>query len=178
MRRWLFLLLLTLATPAAATVLLPADFVTVVTGADLIVAGRVVDVRAQLADGSRTIESVVTVAVQESVKGATGNQVTFRVPNGQLGRYRRITVGAPEFVAGDRVVLFLRGRGPELPTLFGLSQGVYRVAGDGASAVVTPPAVLARGVAAERVVRGDPARRPLALPAFLAQVRSAMEPVR
>lgn len=178
MRRWLLLSLLLLATPATATVLLPADFSTVVTGADLIVAGRVVDVRAQLADGARTIESVVTVAVQESVKGMTGSQVTFRVPNGQLGRYRRVTVGAPEFSEGDRVVVFLRGRGPDLPTLFGLSQGVYRVMGDGATAIVTPPAVLARGVGAERVVRGDPARRPLALPMFLAQVRAVLEPVR
>lgn len=178
MRRWLLVFLLFLASPAAATVLLPADFTTVVTGADLIVAGRVVDVRAQIADGQRTIESVVTLSVQAAVKGTTGSTVSFRVPNGQLGRYRRVTVGAPEFSEGDQVVVFLRGRGPAIPTLFGLSQGVYRVVGEGAAAMVTPPAVLARGLAAERVVRGDPARRPLALSAFLAQVRSVMEPAR
>lgn len=156
-----------------ATVLLPADFTTVVRGADLIVSGRVVDVRAQLS-AERAIESFVTVRVAETLKGGTRDVVTFRVPNGTVGRYRRITIGAPEFVEGDRVILFLRTSTSSVPTLFGLSQGVYRVATLAEGDMVLPAPLLARGISAERVVRGDPARAPLPVIDFLRQVRAVL----
>jgi hypothetical protein len=78
-------------------------------------------------------------------------------------------VGAPEFAAGEEVVLFLKGRPPVVPFPFGLSQGVYRVVrgADGRS-LVTPPTV---AEAAGRVVRGDPSRRPVELSAFARNVR-------
>ncbi len=170
MRIWIVLLVLLAPTQARATVVLPADFATVVNGADIIVSGRIVDVRSQLTSG-RTIESFVTVAVVDSAKGEPGRTVTFRVPNGTVGRYRRVTIGAPEFVEGDRVVLFLRARAPRMPILFGLSQGVYRVSATAGRDMVLPAPVMARGVEAARVVRGDPAREPLPLDEFLRQVR-------
>lgn len=167
---------LTTAFDVSATVLLPADFPTVVHESGVIVHGRVIEVRSALAGPQRTIESYVTVAVIAALKGDPGSTVTFRVPNGQVGRYRRILVGAPEFAQGDEVVLFLRGRAPAMPTLFGLSQGVYRVARDeAAQPVVTPPPVIVRGAGAERVVRGDPARRPLPLDAFAREVHAVLE---
>ena len=161
---------------AHATVILPADFATVVTGASLAVHGRVISVRSELTGPRRTIESFVTVAVLQSLKGTPGATVTFRVPNGQIGRYRRIVVGAPEFEEGDEVVVFLQGRAPAMPTLFGLSQGVYRVIRDSsARALVTPPPVMARGLQAERVVRGDPVRTPMPVEAFAREVRAVLE---
>jgi hypothetical protein len=161
---------------AQATVLLPADFPTVVNGATVAVHGRVIDVRSELTGARRTIESFVTVAVITVLKGNPGATITFRVPNGQIGRYRRILVGAPEFAQGDEVVLFLRGRAPAMPTLFGLSQGVYRVIRDEAARpLVTPPPVMARGLAAERVVRGDPVRTPMPVEQFAREVRTVLE---
>jgi hypothetical protein len=105
------------------------------------------------------------------------------VPNGQVGRYRRVMVGAPEFERGDELVIFLSGRPPAMPAVFGLSQGVYRVVHDAsARALVAPPPVMARGIAAERVVRGDPARQAMPIEQFARQVRAlaagAAEPVR
>lgn len=161
------------ASPAFATVVLPADFATVVTEAGVIVHGRVVDVRSDVTGPRRVIESFVTVAVLESLKGAPGASVTFRVPNGQVGRYRRILVGAPEFEEGDEVVVFLQGRPPAMPTLFGLSQGVYRVTRNAAArAVVTPQPLTAE---AGRVIRGDSARRPMPIDAFAREVRTILE---
>ena len=116
--------------------------------------------------------------VLESLKGSSsaGAAVTFRVPNGQVGRYRRVVVGAPEFIEGDEVVVFLQGQPPAMPTLFGLSQGVYRVTRDAAArAIVMPPPVAARGPGAERVVRGDPVRRPMPVEAFAREVRTILE---
>lgn len=162
-----------------ATVLLPADFETVVSESTSIVHGRVVEVRSVLTGPRRVIESFVTVAVIESLKGTSSTSVMFRVPNGQVGRYRRVVVGAPEFAVGDEVVLFLEGRAPAIPSLFGLSQGVYRIGRDSTSrAVVTPPPVLARGAGSERVVRGDPVRRAMPVGDFVREVQSVLERTR
>ena len=160
---------------ARATVLMPADFATVVNDAGLIVHGRVMDVRSALTGPQRTIESFVTLAVFESLKGDPGPTVTFRVPNGQVGRYRRILVGAPEFADGDEVVVFLRGRAPAMPSIVGLSQGLYRVSHDAAARPLVMPPVAAGGAGAERVVRGDPARRPMPLDAFAREVHAVLE---
>lgn len=164
---------------ARATVVLPADFATVVNESTVAVHGTVVSVQSGLTGARRTIESIVTVSVITSLKGTPGATVSFRVPNGQVGRYRRVMVGAPEFEEGDEIVVFLQGRAPAIPSLFGLSQGVYRVVRDGASrALVTPPAVMARGLAAERVVRGDPVRTPMPVDQFAREVRSVLERAR
>ena len=102
--------------------------------------------------------------------------MTVLVPGGQVGRYERMVVGAPRFGRGDEVVVFLAGRPPALPSIFGLSQGVYRVTRDaGARVMVMPPRIAASD---GRVVRGDPARVPLPIEAFAREVRAALERAR
>jgi hypothetical protein len=163
---------MTAVSPASATLLLPADFGTVVTESQTIAHGRVISVTSAMTAPTRRIETVVTLAVIDAIKGAAGSTVSFRVPNGQVGRYRRIVVGAPEFAAGDEVIVFLQGRGPAIPSLFGLSQGVYRVTHDAASrAIVSRPPIAAEA----RVVRGDPARQPLLLDAFVRGIHEILE---
>lgn len=169
------LLVVFLTAPAAATVYLPADFTQMVTTSRFIVHGRVADVRSEPTADRRNISTYVTVTVDDRLKGSAGDSITFRVPGGQVGRYRRIIVGAPQFTRGDEVVLFLTSRGPSVPYVFGLSQGVYRVSRASGRPVVTPTAILGTGSGAERVVRGDPARRPLALEEFTRTVRAIAE---
>ena len=161
------------AVPISAMVVVPAEFSEMVTLSELVVHGRVVDIRPQLVGDRRTIETVITVAVLDALKGQPGETVYFRVPGGQIGRYRRFMVGAPEFVSGEEVVLFLKGRPPAVPFPFGLSQGVYRVVRDaGGRSLVTPPTV---SEAAGRVVRGDRTRRPVELSVFANNVRTIAE---
>jgi len=148
------------AAGASATVLLPADLPTIVAESSLIVHGRVVDVRSAVTAPPHGIETFVTVAVVEALKGSPGRHVTFRLPTGQVGRYRRVVVGAPEFEAGDEVVVFLRGQPPAIPALVGLSQGVYRVA---------------RQAGAPVVMQGGPARRPLPLDAVAREIEALVE---
>ena len=93
-------------------VVVPAEFSEMVTASDLVVHGRVVAIRPQIVGDRRTIETVITVAVVDALKGQPGETVYFRVPGGQVGRYRRLMVGAPEFAEGEEVVLFLKGRAP------------------------------------------------------------------
>lgn len=172
-RRWAFgfgLWVALAVSAASATVIIPADFAEMVAGSQTVVHGRVVEVRSQMVGDRRTIESVVTVAVDEAIKGEPGATVVMRVPGGQIGRYRRFMVGAPSFTPGEEVVLFLTGRPPAIPRPFGLSQGVYRISrgADGRAVVAAPLAVEGR------VVRGDPARRAVDVSSFVQQVRAAM----
>lgn len=135
---------------ALATVLVPVDLGELVSGACTIVHGRVVSTEAQWLEERHGIETVVTLAVEDALKGPATSSVTFRVAGGLMGRYRSIVPGAPAFAAGDEVIVFLAGDGPAIPHLVGFSQGVYRV----------------RSLAGERVVRpGVPA--PAAAPTVM-----------
>jgi hypothetical protein len=165
----LSLFVLFVTAPLYATVLLPIEFRELVGTAPVIVHGQVVDVRSEWVDGRRAVETFVTVEAAEYLKGNLGERVTFKVPGGQLGRYRTVLVGAPSFQAGDEVVLFLKSDGPSFPFIVGLSQGVFRIVTDTQSGrrVVRPPAVMGVGSAdAVRVVRGDPARKPVPIDVF------------
>src|SRR6186997_2816702 len=113
-----------------ATVIVPIEFRELVSTAPVIVHGQVVDVRSRWVDGRRSLETFVTIAAAEYLKGNLGEHLTFRVPGGQLGRYRTVFVGAPEFAAGDEVVLFLKRTGQSNLSIVGLSQGAFRVVPD------------------------------------------------
>lgn len=168
------LVLLVTAGRAAATVVLPADLDTLVRVASLVVYGRVVSIEPRLVDGRRRIERVLTLEVAECYKGGAMEAVELRVPGGQFGSLRTVTIGAPRFRVGEEVVLFLggddrRGRYP-----IGLWQGVFRVRRDPALSsgrLVSPAPVLRNGEATYRVLRGDGARSAMRLDDFAAAVR-------
>ena len=167
--------LLALALPARATVIVPADLGELSRDARTIVRGRVASVDAQWTEDRGTIETIVTLEVESYLKGSLGPTLSFRVPGGELGRFRSIVVGAPEFMRDEHVVVFLGTLGPSVPFVLGLNQGVFRVvpAADNAGWVVKPLAMLpAAADASGRIVRGDPARRPLPLDEFERRVRT------
>jgi len=169
-------LLFCLAVPVGATVILPAEFREIVAGSEIILHGRVIDVRSEWVDGGSHIDSLVTIQPSTFYRGSPAATITFRTPGGQVGRYKSITVGAPEFRPGEEAVLFLRGGAPAIPSVFGLNQGVFRVRVDsrGQRTVILPP-LMARGQAAETVVRGARERRLLSLDQFGAQLRSVLQ---
>ena len=157
-----------------ATVIVPIEFRELVSIAPVIVHGRVVDVRSDWVDGRRSVETFVTVEAEEYLKGNLGERLTVKVPGGQLGRYRTVFIGAPEFQDGDEVVLFLKGSAPSYPYIIGLSQGAFRVVTDARSGrrMVTTPILMGKGGEdPEPVVRGAVTRKPLAIEAFRDVVR-------
>src|SRR5918993_122273 len=158
-----------LSVALQATVLVPIEFRELVSTAPVIVHGRVVDVRSAFVDGRQSVETFVTVEADEYLKGRLGAHFTFRIPGGQLGRYRTVFVGAPEFQPGDELVLFLKTPRASLPHIVGLSQGAFRVVPDPRTGqrMVTTPIVMGKGTGdMEPVVRGDPTRRPVSIGAF------------
>ncbi len=177
MRRVLLIVvLLVSARSLGATVLVPAEFREIVSGSQIIVYGRVADVHAEWTDDRRQIDTVVTLDAATYLKGGPGDVVTFRVPGGQVGRYKNVIVGAPEFRAGEEAVVFLSAAGPSVAHVFGLNQGVFRVRRNAATGqrLVIPPLLMASGDAPEPVTRGAVARQPLPLDSFAATVRAAM----
>ena len=170
-------LLLGFVPVLSATVLIPAEFREIVSGSQIIVHGRVSEIRAEWIDGRRRIESVITVDASSFYRGTSSSRVTFRVPGGQIGRYKSVTVGAPEFKAGEEVVLFLKSQGPAVPYVFGLNQGVFRVQVDGRTGrrTVMQPILMAKGTAPQAVVRGARDRQALPLDKFVAEIRTVLQ---
>jgi hypothetical protein len=169
---WVFVFALFAAT-ARATVLIPADLGELSREALAIARGRVAAIDAQWTEDHGTIETIVTLEVESYLKGGLGSTLRFRVPGGELGRFRSIVVGAPEFAVDQRVVVFLGAHGPSVPHVLGLNQGVFRVsrAAGGTGWLVTSPVALPTGAGA-RIVRGDPSRRSFALGDFEQTVRA------
>jgi hypothetical protein len=161
-----------------ATVLVPAEFHEIVAGSQIIVYGRVLAIRAEWSDDRSRIESIVTVSAGTYLKGGPGSTVTLRVPGGQIGRYRNVMIGAPQFQAGDEAVFFLTASGASVAHIFGLNQGLYRVRVDPQTGqrLVVLPVLMSEGDQPRTVVRGDPVRRQLSLNDFAATVRQAMSP--
>jgi hypothetical protein len=172
--------LFVLATGAAAraTTLVPVDVATLAREARTIARGSVVRVESQWMDGRRGMETIVMLQVESSIKGPSAQTVRFRVPGGQLGRYRHVVVGAPVFGAGQRVVVFLSAEGATLPHVLGFNQGVFRVASQSGALVVVPPPYMSRAALPARIVRGDPSRRAMALGDFEREVRRLAEVAR
>ena len=164
---------LILAASARATVLIPADLGELSRDAVAIARGRVTALDAQWTEDRGTIETIVTLEVESYLKGGLGSTVRFRVPGGELGRFRSIVVGAPAFAVDERVVVFLGAHGPSVPHVLGLSQGIFRVAraADNSGWLVTSPVLLPAASGTVRVVRGDPSRRAVALADFEQTVR-------
>jgi hypothetical protein len=155
-----------------ATVLVPIEFRELARVADVIVHGRVTDVHGEWMDGRRSVETLVTIDTIDYLKGNLGATVTIHIPGGRLGRYRTLFVGAPEFRAGDEVVLFLRAN-----RIIGLSQGAFRVVPDaqtGRPMVVSPIVMSLNPDVSEVVVRGDSRRRSVALDQFRDVVRQVL----
>lgn len=173
MKRWVLVVVWMLAVvPARATVVVPADLGELSRDARAIVRGRVAAVEGRWTDDRRTIETLVTLEVESTLKGSSGATIQFRVPGGDLGRYRSVVVGAPEFAVDQRVVVFLGATGPMIPYILGFNQGVYRLVRtqDTGAWIVTPPAMLPSAVPTP-IVRGDQSRTPLPLADFESRVR-------
>ena len=77
-------LVLALALPARATVLIPADLGDLSREALVIARGQVTSVEARWAGDRHSIETIVTLEVERYLKGAFGATLQFRVPGGEL----------------------------------------------------------------------------------------------
>ena len=173
----LFLFAMSATASLDATVTVPADLGTLAADAQVIVHGRVVRLQGRASGDGLGIETLVTLQVGSYLKGDLGRELTLLARGGQLGRYRSIVSGAPRFVEGEEVVLFLGAKAPALPHVIRLGQGAFRVSIDrrtGARTVRRQPLASA-ATTWQRVQRGAGPPDGLSLEAFSALVRAAVE---
>src|SRR5262249_7459645 len=90
-KRWVLVVVWVLAVVRArAAVVVPADLGELSRDARAIVRGGVAAVEGRWTDDRRTIETLVTLEVESTLKGSSGATIQFRVPGGDLGRYRSV----------------------------------------------------------------------------------------
>jgi len=92
-----------------ASVVLKLDEVGLTRAADAVVVGEVLDSRSEWNEVHTLIWTLTRVRVDDVAKGtpARGGVVTVREVGGRVGDVEARMIGAPEFVPGERVVLFL-----------------------------------------------------------------------
>lgn len=174
------------ATTARATIVRALDFGEQCAQAETVVVGTVRDVVSRrIATNPSFFETLVTLAVDEVVVGTAADALTLRLAGGEVGAIRQSIDGMPEFVAGERYVVFLeREQDPPLVSpIIGFNQGLYRVERAAGADVVrdrlgrtlpesaTAALLATRGGAAGGTPGTQTAEPPLA--DFLAVVRAA-----
>ncbi len=133
--RWLLPLVLGLvASVASATTVLRVSVEELSRKADVIVRGRVEDVRVVTdAKDERRITTLVTLRVDVVLKGhATGPRLTLRLAGGRTDRWDATIPGTPVFVKGEEAVVFLEATSDGLKPS-GLAEGKYSLRSDPAT---------------------------------------------
>jgi hypothetical protein len=121
-----------MAGVANSTTVIPPTFETLVSSASTIFVGEVMDVRSEwiaTRDG-RAIITKVTFKVEDVWKGAAGTVTQLEFLGGTVGQTKMEVVGMPEFVAGQRSVLFVSGDAMSVSPLVGFWHGRMRVERD------------------------------------------------
>lgn len=110
---------------APASMVLAMDLPQLASQAERIVVGEVMSVSSSWDKQHQRILSTIEIQVAEIWKGQMpGNgRITLVQPGGSADGIEMIVHGLPAFVAGERAVLFLRGRAANPPSLVGMGQG-------------------------------------------------------
>lgn len=119
---------------ARATTVIPPSFDDLVTRAQTIFQGTVVDVRSEwTGEGAqRHIVSYVTFQVDDAIKGNPGARITLNMMGGTVGTETMEVTDAPKFKVGDRDVLFVENNGTQFVPLVGIMHGRFHVSKDAA----------------------------------------------
>ena len=121
-----------LASVALATTVIPPSFDELVSHAEMIFQGTVVDVRSEwTGEGAqRHIASYVTFKVDDPIKGNPGAKVTLNLLGGTVGAETMEVTDAPKFKVGDRDILFVENNGTQFVPLVGIMHGRFHVQKD------------------------------------------------
>lgn len=122
---------LLMAGVARSTTVIPPTFDSLVSSANTIFVGEVMDVRAvwMTTPQGRAIKTYVTFRVEDVWKGSVGTVTQLEFLGGTIGETTMEVVGMPTFRDGQRSVLFVSGQRTVSP-LVGFYHGRMRVEKD------------------------------------------------
>jgi len=101
------------------------SFDRLISDADLIVRGRVEELKTQQTPNRRSITTIVTLSVESQFKGPKVSSVTLEQPGGSVGDLVQAVPGLPEFSLGEDVILFLKRQRGEVFNTVGGKQGKF-----------------------------------------------------
>jgi hypothetical protein len=107
---FIFFIYFCLTSPSVVegTTLQKLSFDRLIGEAELIVRGRVEELKIQPAADRRSMTTIVTVSIERQFKGPKVSSVTIEQPGGSMGDIAQGVPGLPEFSSGEDVVLFLK----------------------------------------------------------------------
>lgn len=159
----LYLFLIAITVPALATTIVPFTQEDLITRADLVVQGRILDVRSFWNKEKTAILTEARVQVEDTLVGKSGPVIAVRTIGGQVGDVRIVFEGGPELKAGDRQLLFLKKHPDGALRVLGARQGQYRIRSNQQGVEMMIP-MLEPGPAL-RTLEGEELARPQAMPA-------------
>ncbi len=119
----------TVPPPAyAGAILLERSVGELTTAADRILVADVLEIRSQFTPDRKSINTEITLAVDRVLKGKANAQETLILPGGRVGDFNLLVGGVPNFVVGERVLLFLDDSSEF--AIAGMWQGKYSLSGD------------------------------------------------
>ena len=128
----LALLSLLLASPAYAAVGRLLSISDVAAASERVVVGEVVARASAWDEAHRRIFTRVTLRVEETLRGAHADEISFTVLGGEVGELMQIVPGEANPRQGERVVLFLARPQPAGPLrVVGMNQGLLVDDGEG-----------------------------------------------
>jgi len=129
--------LLLAATAARSTTVIPPSFEALVSGANTIFVGEVMNVRSvwEATPDGRAIVTLVTFRVEDVWKGQVGTVTQLEFLGGTVGDTTMVISGMPTFRIGQRDLLFVSPTARSVSPLVGFMYGRMRVERDTASKV-------------------------------------------
>ena len=171
------------AVPARATTYAPVTFNDLITRADVIFSGEVIDVRPfplETRDGT-IIKTRVIFRVSDPMFGTAATLEVFDFLGGEWGGVGMAIAGMPEFAVGDRRVVFAR-RERSINPIVGFTQGLLQISRDagGVDRILTldgAPVARPESIGSARTVTVVPAA-PMRLSDFRNRITRALAEAR
>jgi hypothetical protein len=108
-----------------ATTLQKLSFDRLIGEADLIIKGRVEELKTRQVSDRRSMTTIVTVSIERQFKGPKVSSVTIEQPGGAVGDIAQGVPGLPEFSPGENVILFLKRQRGGAFNVVGGKQGKF-----------------------------------------------------
>ena len=167
---WIPLLALALAAlPAAASTFLYQSQAELVSQAEAVVEGRIVEVHSFWNAEHTAILTEATLEVDDAVVGAAPAYVNLRTFGGQVGNYRIDAHGFPTFQLGERMLVFLEPEQEGAQKVLGYQQGQFRIRGEQGQEMAVP--TFTTGA---RILRRDGTEAPAPKAMPLAQLKQQL----
>lgn len=125
--RIFFVVCLAAASLVEAGTVQELSFERLIAESDVIVRGRVEEIKTRQASDQRSVMTIVKVSVEMQFKGPIITSLTIEQPGGTIGDIVQGVPGLPEFSSNEKVIIFLKRHRRDFYRIVGGKQGKFSV---------------------------------------------------